>query len=208
MPIRVHGPWQHLKRLRVAAMLLLVAVLLPAPLLGNQRGRFEGKLRLEDVAAEYVNTGPHDPGHTEFRLLEDYTYIGADGRRWTVPKGTVVNGASIPKAVWSLIGGPWSGEYRNASVIHDYMCEALIESSDFTHRLFYEAMTSSNVGEKLAKMMYFAVKKAGPKWEKKPGFFPPVVTRGEVSRGELQAIADKIDRENPSLEELDRLAGQ
>jgi hypothetical protein len=169
-------------------------------------GRFEGRLKLEDVASEYINSGPYDPGHTEFRLLEDYIYIDSKGKRWTVPAGTVVNGASIPKPVWSLLGGPWDGEYRNAAVLHDFMCENLIESSDFTHRLFFEAMLSSGVPKWAAKTMYFAVKKGGPKWIKKPGFFPPVATRGNITVDELRLFSEVEKMEDLSLDQIDAMA--
>src|SRR5690242_3570669 len=59
------------------------------------------------------------PDNRKMRLIEPFEYIGPDGRRWPVPAGTVVDGASIPQAFWSIIGGPFEGAYRPASVIHD-----------------------------------------------------------------------------------------
>ena len=38
-------------------------------------------------------------------------------------RGRVVDGASIPSVFWSIIGAPYTGKYRDASVIHDYYCE-------------------------------------------------------------------------------------
>jgi hypothetical protein len=106
--------------MEIAMRVFLVVALCSLALspLSLAQGRFEGRLILEDVAHEYVNAGKYDPGHTEFRLLEDYAYVADDGRKWVIPTGTVVNGASIPKAFWSVVGGPWSGEYRNATVLN------------------------------------------------------------------------------------------
>ena len=119
-------------------------------------GKFEGRLILEDVATNYPDHGAFDPGHTEFQLLSEYTFIGCDGTRYTIPTHrevggekvpTIVNGASIPKAIWSVVGGPWSGKYRNAAVIHDFMTEINFEDSDTTNRIFYDAMISNDVPE-------------------------------------------------------------
>lgn len=127
--------------------------------------RFEGRLILEDVAFEFSDSGPYDPGHTEFRLVEPYVYIAADGRRFTVPAGAIVNGASIPQPVWSWIGGPWSGAYRNAAVLHDFMCEQPSISSEQTHALFLEAMLASGVEPRIARVMHRAVLLGGPRWD-------------------------------------------
>lgn len=135
--------------------------------------RFEGRLVLEDVAFEHADSGPYDPGHTEFRLVEPYTYVAADGRRFTVPAGAIVNGASIPQQVWSWIGGPWSGPYRNAAVLHDYMCEHPTIGSVETHDLFLEAMLASGVEPRLARLMHRAVEVAGPRWDMVDGVATP-----------------------------------
>jgi hypothetical protein len=182
------------------ASLILSAV---APCAIAESG-FEGKLIVEDVASEYVNVGKYDPGHTEFRLVEDYAYVAADGRKWVVPKGTVVNGASIPKAFWSVVGGPWSGEYRNATVLHDYMCETRNESSDFTHRLFYEALRANGVSLALAKIMYYAVREGGPKWDITTRLIEPRVIRDDVTEEEVKKIISEVALEDPTLDEIDR----
>lgn len=161
---------------------------------------FEGRLILEDVASEHLDDGPYDPGHTEFKVLSDYSYIDAAGRKWTVPVGTVVNGASIPKVAWSIMGGPWSGEHRNAAVIHDYLCEQQIEDSDTVHRLFYEGLIAGGVGTAKANIMYFAVLKGGPHWEKGAGLAG--LSRGELSEDELKKFRERTDLEELSPGEI------
>lgn len=150
-------------------------------------GYFEGKLQLLDVADQFVDHGDFDTGHTEFRLLTDYSFRDEQGRLWTVPAGTVVNGASIPKTVWSWIGGPWSGRYRNAAVIHDWMCEEYIADSDTAHRVFYEALLAGGVTHFRAWVMYQAVLRGGPQWEVTP-FGPGSVKRHDLSKADLQKI--------------------
>lgn len=150
-------------------------------------GYFEGQLKLLDVAEQHEGMGHFDPGYTEFQLLQDYSYRDNDGTLWTVPAGTVVDGASIPKRVWSVIGGPWSGRYRNAAVIHDWMCAEQLLNSDFVHKIFYEAMLANGVSAYTAYIMFEAVRRFGPQWEETP-FGPTKVQRKEMTEKDLQKI--------------------
>ncbi|MFM8703989.1 MAG: DUF1353 domain-containing protein [Planctomycetia bacterium] len=70
-------------------------------------GSFEGR-----VVAEW-----HDDGR-EMTLVAPFAYLDPAAVRWAAPAGSVVNGASIPRAFWSVIGGPFEGRFRNASVVH------------------------------------------------------------------------------------------
>jgi hypothetical protein len=47
------------------------------------------------------------PDGRNMRLEEPFEYVDAGGRRWPVPKGISVDGASIPQVFWSIIGGPF-----------------------------------------------------------------------------------------------------
>ena len=60
---------------------------------GEERwGRFEGQ-----VLAAW-----HDDGRT-MTLLEPFGYVDPSGIRWPAPEGSEVNGASIPRAFWSVM---------------------------------------------------------------------------------------------------------
>ena len=96
-------------------------------------------------------------------LIEDYTFVDECNTKWTAPKATVIDGASIPRLLWRL-GSPYSGKYRNASVIHDYFCQIKTISSDKVHKMFYEAMLCSGVVKYKAYIMYLGVKLFGPKF--------------------------------------------
>ena len=121
---------------------------------GEERGRFVGQ-----VVTEWLADG------RSMRLLQPFEYVGPDGKRWPVPTGVLVDGASIPKVFWSLIGAPFSGQYRNASVIHDYYCDNRMRPYQEVHRVFYAAMLTSGVGENRAWLMFKAVEEFGPRWE-------------------------------------------
>jgi hypothetical protein len=48
-------------------------------------------------------------------LLAEFSYIDASGKKWTTPTGWIVDGASIPRFLWTLVGSPFTGGYRRAS---------------------------------------------------------------------------------------------
>lgn len=124
---------------------------------GESFGRFEGR-----VIAEWTGDGRN------MRLIEDFAYIDGTGRIWRAPAGSIINGASIPQAFWSFIGGPFEGPYRNASVIHDVACEDQSASWEDVHRAFYDACRCGGVSDSKAKLMYWAVYRFGPRWEATP----------------------------------------
>ena len=97
-------------------------------------------------------------------LLEPITYTREEGGRWPVPGGAALDGASIPRAFWTLIGGPFEGKYRDASIVHDHYCVVKERAWADTHRMFYEAMRCSGVGKRKAGVMFYAVHRFGPRW--------------------------------------------
>lgn len=100
------------------------------------------------MAGQYQGAPPQvslDDDGRAIRLLADFAFIDAAGVKWSVPKGAVADGASIPKAFWSFIGGPLEGRYRNASIVHDWYCDRRTRSWQDTHHCFHEAMLVSGV---------------------------------------------------------------
>jgi hypothetical protein len=145
-------------------------------------------------------------------LLADYGYHRNDGSRWIAPKGTKVDGASIPKIFWTLIGGPFEGKYRNASVIHDRYCDTKERPWRDTHRMFYEAMRCNGVGAAQAKIMYYAVYRFGHRWPEPGAPAPeaamptsaPMLT--EAAARTLLADAQAIYAHDLSIEAIENLA--
>ncbi|WP_433965177.1 DUF1353 domain-containing protein [Tunturiibacter gelidiferens] len=102
------------------------------------------------------------------RLMEvqqPFGYSDEAGKMWAVPTKALVDGASIPRVFWSILGGPWDGRYRDASVVHDWFCAVRIMPWQATHRMFYEAMLTSGTDSTLAKTMFLAVRYCGPSWD-------------------------------------------
>jgi len=99
------------------------------------------------------------------RLLEPITFTDAmQSRDWIAPQNSVVDGASIPRPSWTVIGSPLTGLYRDASVFHDVACDKKSAPWQMVHRMFYNAMRCSEVNTLKAKVMYYAVYHFGPRW--------------------------------------------
>jgi hypothetical protein len=107
----------------------------------------------------------------QMRLTEDFSYIDPSGKRWEAPKASIIDGASIPRVFWTAVGGPFEGDYRNASVVHDIACVLKKEPWRDVHLMFYNAMRCGGVPEKRALVMYAAVFKFGPRWNEPPSFW-------------------------------------
>lgn len=97
-------------------------------------------------------------------LLNRFAFVDDAKRVWSVPANARVDGASIPKFAWSILGSPFVGRYRKASVVHDWYCDVRTRKWKATHRMFYEAMRTSKVSGAKARIMYAAVYYAGPRW--------------------------------------------
>lgn len=98
------------------------------------------------------------------KLLREYAFVDGERLEWPVPKDAIIDGASIPRVLWGVTGGPYEGRYRNASVVHDWYCDVRIRPWQHVHRMFYEAMLVSGVSAARARIMYAAVHYAGPRW--------------------------------------------
>jgi hypothetical protein len=98
------------------------------------------------------------------KVLARFGYVDPTRIEWDAPAGSIVDGASIPRFAWSIIGGPFEGKYRDASVVHDVACDQRKRPWESVHEMFYSAMRASGVGSVLAKTMYAAVYHFGPRW--------------------------------------------
>jgi hypothetical protein len=79
-------------------------------------GRFSGNPK-----TEWAND-PVGPDR-DMILIEEFWYEDPAGLRWLAPKDGVINGASIPRELWSVVGSPYTDDYRCASVVHDIACQ-------------------------------------------------------------------------------------
>ena len=97
-------------------------------------------------------------GDRDMRMLEAFWYLDPNGRRWDAPVGTVVNGASIPRTLWSTVGSPYTGDYRRAAVVHDAAVgqQGVLRADADT--MFYYACLAGGCSLVQAKMLYAGVR--------------------------------------------------
>lgn len=114
-----------------------------------------------------------------WRIVEPFEYlVGSEqsGESIWVPMGFITDFASIPRPLWSIIGGP-TGKYGKAAVVHDYLYRtggriphAVAADGSVTYRIytktqadaiFYEAMNVLGVGRFQRWVMYQAVRVFG-----------------------------------------------
>lgn len=100
----------------------------------------------------------------EMRLLEGVQFIDSNGVVWDAPADSIIGGASIPRFCWRIIGSPFVGHYRRASVIHDVYCVTQSRPWKEVHNCFHEMMLADKVPTIKAYAMYQAVYRFGPRW--------------------------------------------
>ena len=98
------------------------------------------------------------------QLVKPVEFVCSQGIHWIAPSGAIVNGASIPWFFRRVVGCPYCGKYRDASIIHDFYCDVKVYPSTEVHRMFYEKMRLDGVGRIQAAIMYAAVRVFGPKF--------------------------------------------
>ncbi|MDN5753237.1 MAG: DUF1353 domain-containing protein [Nitrosospira sp.] len=107
---------------------------------------------------EWVPAG--DKADRKMRLLADFSFTDPSGNVWLVPAGYVIDGATIPRPLWSLVGSPYVGDYRRASVVHD---KARADADDAAarraaDRMFYHACRAGGCSITQATLLYIAVR--------------------------------------------------
>ena len=141
-------------------------------------------------------------------LLNELRYTDPYGKVWVAPAGSRVDGASIPRPFWTIIGGPFEGKYRNASVLHDVAYEEQKVSPEEADLMFYNAMRASGVGAVTAKTMYYSLRRHGRHWKHRQAL--PVDENPSrataVGPREISEIQDWVKQNDPTLDQIDARA--
>lgn len=178
----------------------------------SRLGRFEGV----PPWVEWLDDG------RKVRLIKPISFTHDDWDPWPVPAGVTADGASIPRLFWSVIGGPFEGRYRNASIVHDHYCVTRDRPWRDVHRMFFEAMLAGGVSRAQAKIMYYAVYRFGPRWDlgmeapdgdiarhaRQPGELAMIqaakdaeaIIDHDLNRAEIEALADARSGTEANLE--------
>jgi len=164
------------------------------------------------VEARWENDGRN------MTLLSELRYTDPNGEIWVAPAGSKVDGASIPRSLWSIMGGPFEGKYRNASVLHDVAYTNHKRPSHDCDRMFYNAMRCSGVSAVEAGTMYYALCRFGHHWKfpirraqrpkptelaASPEQYPRAIP---VNANQIDAARDWIRSAEPSAEQIEQRA--
>lgn len=116
-------------------------------------GNFFGTPKTEWLVANLA-------GDREMRLLEDFSFKDPKKRIWLAPKGSIINGASIPRPLWCTVGSPYTDDYRQASIVHDVACipHMTKEARKAADEMFYHACIAGGCGYWQAKLLYAGVR--------------------------------------------------
>lgn len=176
-------------------------LLAPAGPVRAANGKFLG-----NVVVKWIDddAGPD----REMLLMEPFGFRDANGSEWWAPKGAKIDGASIPRVLWSTVGSPFTGDYRRASVVHDYYCETKERPWQAVHRMFYEGVLAAGVPQRQAKVLYAAVYGGGPRWSPIAGAEPGepafITITPDLSEKELRELETWIEAVDPDLATLER----
>ena len=103
------------------------------------------------------------PNGRDMVLTTELSYTDNAGKVWTAYAGSTINGASIPRIFWVLVGSPFCGRYRRPSVIHDVNSPS-DEPWQAVHRVFLEMMETEGVSRVKRYLMFKAVWYGAKRW--------------------------------------------
>jgi Protein of unknown function (DUF1353) len=183
------------KNIHIFAVLGFVAVL-AACASGNRGGELSAAAQTVPGATKWGHFDGEpvtkwNPDGRTMTLLTELRYTDPKGEVWVAPIGSQVDGASIPRYLWSVMGGPFEGKYRNASVLHDVAYGQRNRPWQDCDRMFYYAMRCSGVSAVEAKTMYYALYRFGNHWK-----FP--IKRGKPVKVDGTMVARAIPRAVPA----------
>jgi hypothetical protein len=109
-----------------------------------------------------------------FMTLQHKKFTFRRGRRtWEVPVDYRTDGASIPWPLWSVVGSPFTGDYRRAALVHDKACDDAAgddQARREADRMFYHACRAGGCSIIEATILYIgvrfgAIKNLVPAWQ-------------------------------------------
>jgi len=170
-----------------------------------RHGLFEGR-----VVVEWLD----DPFVPTMRLLEPFAYHQPRGKVWKVPQGHVVKGRGMPPLFRHLIGQPFYGGFRKASIVYDHATQEMKEPWDKAQLMFLDASMAEGVNESEAKAMYLLLRAQGSRWEVPGsrcygschGKTEPLLWRPVVDETVVNDLLGWVRRDNPSVLQIDQLA--
>lgn len=150
-------------------------------------------------------------GELKELLDERLVFTDAAGLEWVAPRGTLTDGASVPRIALPVTNGRWDVSFLKAAVVHDAYCQSDNETRApeqyrsrpwrQVHRMFYQASLAGGTPPLLAKVMFAAVWLGGPKWDEAREDVEPA-PREALTRG-FSGAKHWIEENDPSLADIE-----
>jgi hypothetical protein len=189
--------------LRIALLLVVLAVL-SGLAVAAERGRFQGNIILEWV--------DDSPFVATMRLVEKFSFQQANGKTWEVPAQATVDGRFAPPLFTRLMGHPFEGGFRKASIVYDHAVQDMTQPWEEAQRMFYEASIVEGVLPIEAKVMYMLMNAGGTRWAELRvdecfgtchASEPSLSWRPLVDDEPVIQLVNWVRQNDPSLEEID-----
>jgi hypothetical protein len=94
-------------------------------------------------------------------LTAEFTFEDPQHKIWRTPANYQVDGASIPRALWTAVGSPYTGDYRRASIVHDKACDDAHSDKPARRaadRMFFHACRAGGCSIRQATILYIGVR--------------------------------------------------
>ncbi|MEN9362165.1 MAG: hypothetical protein RL095_3700 [Verrucomicrobiota bacterium] len=102
-------------------------------------------------------------------LLTDFRFI-INGEEVVIPRGFLFDGASVPRAFWSIIGAPNEPDFMLAALLHDWLYWSHQWTKAKADAALRDLLVASGVSAIRAGAMFRAVDLfGGTAWRKAPG---------------------------------------
>lgn len=131
----------------------------------------------------------------DMQMLELFTFTDPAGKVWDAPESSYINGASIPRPLWTLVGSPYTGDYRRASIVHDVACDRAKSDKQARRaadRMFYHACRVGGCSVAQSIILYLGVR-IGAIWPLVPQWRPALQLADSGARLSRAAAEDRME---------------
>ena len=142
----------------------------------QEREAFSGPL-LYKVVSEYPLV---------IAVTEDLIYKDPDGRMWTLPKGALIRGHSLPRVIWNLNGGLVDQPHSIPLALYEYYVDTMSASWQETQEMLAHALRASGVISEKRTFYNQVTSILGKRWESK---------RVEDGSHENSVVSPRLDLE-------------
>jgi hypothetical protein len=91
-------------------------------------------------------------------LIDDFAFTDPNGRIWPAAASSTIDGASIPRELWAVVGSPYTGDYRRASIVHDAACNTPGVNRKEADVMFFHACRAGGCNPMHAFVLYAGVR--------------------------------------------------